>query len=448
MNLKFIRILLFSFILVYLLYLIIKNPSKQTISCPDCNVVFVSFDTLRADHLHFMGYSKNTSPTLDKLARDGFVFTNTVSASSWTLPATMSWFTGVYPSVHQILNKYTLKGPTEQEISNLKKLSPGLLTMAEILQKDGYKTGGFTGGAGVSHEFGFAAGFDEYIDNQDFAGFEYSYPKAIDWINKNRNKKLFVFLHGYNIHGQYVPPGGYDFRFLDLTYKGKLTGSKEEQLNLREEGLAQGKLFLTQDDVRFLTALYDEKIARADEEFSKFYQKYKKLGLLEKTIFVITSDHGEELYDHGQIDHGHSLYQEVIHVPLLIIIPGIKGALISQQVRSIDLLPTILTIIGAGTDKKIFSQFQGKNLTDTMKGDNLNLQAFSETDYRYAVFKRAIISADSWKYITDLETKENILYNLKKDQNERNNLIGSNLLKENELNKRLKEIMEANKRNN
>ncbi len=446
MNLKFISILLFSFILVYLLYLIIKNPGKQTISCPDCNVVFVSFDTLRADHLHFMGYSKNTSPTLDKLASNGFIFTNAVSASSWTLPATMSWFTGVYPSVHQILNKFTLKGPNEQEISNLKKLSPGLLTMAEIFQKDGYKTGGFTGGAGVNHEFGFAAGFDEYIDDQDFAGFEYSYPKAVEWIKKNRNEKLFVFLHGYNIHGQYVPPEGYDFRFLDFTYKGKLTGSKEEQLNLREEGLAQGKLFLTQDDVRFLTALYDEKIARADEEFSKFYQEFKKLGLLEKTIFVITSDHGEELYEHGQIDHGHSLYQEVIHVPLLIIIPGIKGALISQQVRSIDLLPTILTIIGAGTDQKIFSQFQGKNLTDTMKGDNLNLQAFSETDYRYAVFKRAITSADSWKYITDLETSNNELYSLKNDPGEKINRIDTNKIEKDTLRLTLEEIINSNKR--
>ncbi len=421
-------IVLFAVIALVFLKINRKKDSSSSkgfptnISCPDCNIIFVSFDTLRADHVHTYGYPKNTSPTIDAFAENGFVFENDISASSWTLPSSMSWFTGVYPSKHKILNKYTLLTPTKQEISSLKVLSPNMETLAEVLKKNGYNTGGFTGGAGVHSMFGYNQGFDTYIDDKDFAGFEYTYPKAIEWIKKHQTNQLFVFLHGYNIHGEYIPAGGYDYRFLDFKYNGKLTGSKEEEIELREQGLAEGKIFLTKDDVRFLTAIYDEKIQRADSEFAKFIEKYRNLGLLDKTIFILTSDHGEELYDHGQIDHGHSLYDEVIHVPLVITIPDAKGLKIPNQVRSIDLMPTLLDIIGVKPDENLKQQFQGVSLVPIMKGKNENLDAFSETDYRYATFKRSLRDVTGWKLVTDLETKINELYSLNKDKEEKNNL--------------------------
>lgn len=426
----------------------INNGAKSTkidkpLLCSECNVVFVSFDTLRADHVSSYGYGKKTTPTIDEFAQKGFVFTDAISASSWTLPSSMSWFTGVYPSKHKILNKYTLLSPGKQEISNLNILSPDMETLAEVLAKNGYRTGGFTGGAGVHSMFGYDKGFDVYIDDRDFAGFEYTYPKAIEWIKANKDQKLFIFLHGYNIHGEYTPPGGYDFRFLDFKYTGKLTGSKEEEIELREQGMAQGKLFLSKDDVRFLTAIYDEKIQRADTEFAKFIEEYKKLGLFDKTVFLLTSDHGEELYDHGRIDHGQTLYEEVIHVPLIISIPGVEGEKIPNQVRSIDLMPTILNMLGIKIDDKVKNQLQGIDLVSIIKGQKQELLAFSETDYRYAVFKRSLRTVDGWKLITDLETKINEFYNLKEDKTEKNNLIDQQSKISAEIKNKLQVILNA-----
>ena len=387
----------------------------------------VSFDTLRADHTGFSGYGRDITPNIDKFAKIGFVFDNAVSVSSWTLPSSMSWFTGVYPSKHKVTNKFTVLPDGKEVITNLNRISPQLKTLAEIFKENGYQTGGFTGGAGIHRQFGFDKGFDVYTDDKDFAGIEYTYPKAIEWIKENKDKKLFVFLHGYNIHGQYIPPDGYDKRFVDFEYKGKLTGTKEEQKNMREEGLTRGEIFLTSDDVRFLTALYDEKIQRADEIFSKFVKEYEELGLVSKTVFILTSDHGEELYEHGQIDHGHSLYDELIRVPLIITIPGNnKAKKIADQVRSIDIMPTILDILGLKVGDMINSQLQGESLTTLFKGERKNYDAFSETDYRYAIFKKSLRTYDGWKLIKDMEKKTDEVYYLDRDKSEKDNLTSKN----------------------
>ncbi len=426
-----------------------KNYSKlinypSDISCRDCNIVFIVLDPLRADHIHSYGYIRDTTPTIDSLTSHGFTFTNDISVSSWTLPADMSLLTGVYPSTHKVINKYTLLSPGKQEISNLKILSPNIVTLAQFLKKNGYATGGFTGSAAVSHEFGYGEGFDTYVDDKDFAGLPYTYPKAIDWIKSHTKDKFFVFLQGYDTHGEYVPAGGYDFRFLDSPYKGKLNGSKKEEIQLREDGLAQGKLFLSPDDVRFLNAIYDEKLKRADTELSKFLAEYKKFGLLDKTIFVFTSGHGEELYDHGQIDHGHSLYQELIHVPLIISLPGISsGVKVADLVRSIDIMPTVLSLLDIAPDEALSKQMQGESLISAMRGKNMNLDAFSETDYRYAVFKRSLTTPDGWKIITDLETNINELYNLRSDKKELDDLSSQNPAKLEEVSTKLQKVLSS-----
>ncbi|MDO8551807.1 MAG: sulfatase [bacterium] len=391
--------------------------------CTDCNVVFVSFDDLRASRVGVLGYSKNTTPAIDSLAQKSFVFTNAITVAPWTLPSHMSMFTGVYPSHHRVLNKFTLLPGDKQEISNLKKLSPNLQTLAQMFRANGYSTGGFTGSAGVNHQFGFDQGFDVYTDDKDFAGFEETIPKALNWIKANKDKKMFVFLHGYGIHGEYVPPDGYDKRFVDFPYKGTLDGSVKEHLQLVDEGLSRGQVFLTSDDVRFLTALYDEKIQRADNKFGQFLKEYSDLGLMDKTIFVLLSDHGEELYEHGRVDHGHSLYDELVKIPLIIKVPGLESkVVIDNQARTIDLAPTILELAGIKTDE-IKQQFDGESLTPMMRGDNQTLDSFLETDYRYANFLRGIRAADGWKLIVDKETYLKELYNLKTDPQEKKNLI-------------------------
>jgi len=141
----------------------------------DCNLVFVSFDALQAAHVGSLGYPRNVTPTIDSIAEQAYSFQNTYSVASWTVPASMTWFTGVYPSEHRMTNKFVIYSATVQKPANLKELSPNLVTLAEILKREGYVTGGFTGNAGVSGTFGYEQGFDTYFHEKGkFGGFDLS----------------------------------------------------------------------------------------------------------------------------------------------------------------------------------------------------------------------------------------------------------------------------------
>jgi arylsulfatase A-like enzyme len=388
------------------------------------NVLFVSFDALQAAHTSCLGYFRKTTPTIDKFARQGFLFENAVSSSSWTVPATMSWFTSLYPSQHRCINKYSIYTQDEHILTNLKKLSPEVTTLAQVLKKNGYVTGGFTGDAGVSGLFGFNQGFDVYIDGPKFGGMDISIPNALEWLQEVRDKKFFLFLHGYDCHGQYDPPKGYTYKFLDFNYKGSLKGGKEEEAKFREEGLEKGYIRLTEEDVRFWRALYDEKINDVDRRFSQFVERLKDMGLLDKTIVILVSDHGTEFYEHNRFDHGFSLYDELIHVPLVFWLPDAKGGrVIDEQVRALDIMPTIFDLLGIRYGPKLEEQMKGVSLLPLMNGEHTELVAFSETDYRLYTHKRSIRTPQGWKFIYTMETGEKELYNLKEDPGELNNLL-------------------------
>src|SRR4029453_3152453 len=136
-------------------------------------------------------------------------------------------------------NKFAVYTAQKQQPARLGELSPGLTTLAQILKSNGYAAGGFTGNAGVSGAFGFDQGFDVYWhEPQRFGSFEASIQRALEWLQANRDRKFFLFLHGYDCHGQFAPPGGFDYRFVEPGYDRKFTGSPKEQELLREEGLA------------------------------------------------------------------------------------------------------------------------------------------------------------------------------------------------------------------
>ncbi|MDD5560782.1 MAG: sulfatase [Candidatus Omnitrophica bacterium] len=388
------------------------------------NVILVSFDALQAAHLGCLGYPRKITPTIDKFAKEGFLFKNAVSQSSWTVPSTMSYFTSLYPSQHKLINKYSTYTEKEKTLSNLKKLSPGVLTLAEVLKENGYATGGFTGDAGVGACFGFAEGFDEYFEGPKFGGMDRSAPAALEWLKKNHARKFFVFLHGYDVHGQFDPPGGFTREFVDPPYTGRFKGTKEEQAAIREEGLGKGSVYLTNEDVRFWRAFYDEKIKDVDERFRSFIKELKKMGVLDKTIFILFSDHGTEFYEHKRFDHGFSLYEELIHVPLIIWLPNLKaGVKISDQVRAIDVMPTLLDLLGVKIPEQLRKQIQGVSLLSLMQGKHMNLTAYSETDYRFYAHKRSIRTPEGLKFIYSMDTESRELYDLNKDPGELNNLI-------------------------
>lgn len=395
-------------------------------SCRDCNVLVIAIDPLRADSLPSMGGIRDNTPVLNALADKAYAFTNTIAASSWTLPSAMSFVTGVYPSVHGIINKdlVGVNGVSDLKPASLQETAPRLMSLVEVFRSHGYKTGGFAGGAALNASYGFDKGFDTYVSDGDFMGLASSSAQALDFVNDHADEKMFVFLHGFDVHGQYMPANGLDRRFVSSGYKGALTGSTQEQKEIREEGVRQGSVFITPEDAIFLRSIYDEKVSYMDAEIGRFLKAYENLTPERKTIIVFTSHHGEEFYEHGRIDHGMTLYDEVIRVPFILSIPGMdKKIRIDQQVRNIDILPTLLDIVGITAPGQVPENMGGTSLVPVMKGNNLALDAISETSYRYATFQTAIRSYDGWKLIYDREKQVKSLYQYAKDAAEKDNLF-------------------------
>jgi choline-sulfatase len=162
-----------------------------------------------------------------------------------------------------------------------------------------------------------------------------------------------------------------------------------------------------------------------DTHFGQFLSAFDKLGLTDKTLFILTSDHGTEFYEHRRFDHGFTLYDELIHVPLAIKLPGQSdGKVIRDRISSIDLMPTILDLLDVQIPAKANTQLRGTSLSSTMQGERSTRNVFSETDYRDYTFKRAIITPSGWKLIYTLEDKSRELYYLAEDPGETRNLAG------------------------
>ena len=405
----------------------------------DHNLVFVSFDALQAAHVSCLGYQRKVTPVIDAFAKDAFNFQRNYSVASWTVPASMTWFTGVYPSEHGMVNKYALYNDRVQKKAKLRETAPDLLTLAALLKANGYATGGFTGNAGVSGGFGYQDGFDTYYyPHARFGRFDESIPRALRWLEIHRDDKFFLFLHGYDCHGQSTPLGGYDHRYVNANYDGKYLGLEREQELLREEGLERGKLDLREQDVKFWRAIYDEKINRTDMKFGRFLKRYRDLGLEEKTLFVLTSDHGTEVYEHRRFDHGFTLYNELIHVPLIVRLPGSRqGRNIAERVSSIDLMPTILDLLEIDVPESAARRLRGRSLRAVIEGRGQPRDIISETDYREYTFKRSLISPDGWKLIYTLETRTRELYNLNIDPRERRDLAATESARADRLQQRL-----------
>jgi arylsulfatase A-like enzyme len=328
---------------------IIYNPAQ--ISAKPYNVILISIDTLRADHLGCYGYSRQTSPHIDRLATESVQFDNVFSATSWTLPAHLSLLTGLTLFHHGVLHESYA-------------FDTSIPTLADLLRGQGYSTGAFTGGGYVSSRFGFAKGFDFYLDEgiPDLTSSENLFQKSFDWIRKNTDKKFFLFLHTYQTHGPYNSPAPFGQCFLakDDVWKGfdlkKYLGTK---------GIFRP---LPENLKKNIVALYDGEIRYMDEALiGPLLQGLKSLNLFDQTMIIFTSDHGEEFYDHGAWGHGHSLYNELIRVPLIIKFPSSKqkGQKIDSFARLIDVLPTVLEELKISYSAR---RFDGRSLFPLLDG--------------------------------------------------------------------------------
>jgi arylsulfatase A-like enzyme len=185
---------------------------------------------------------------------------------------------------------------------------------------------------------------------------------------------------------------------------------------------------MSEEDVSFWRAIYDEKINRADVEFYTFLDQVQNMNLLENTIIIVMSDHGTEFYEHQNFDHGATLYSELVNVLFAIHQPGqSKGQKIDQLVSTLDILPTTLKMLGI--KNPVPQQVKGVDLTPALSGKTVAHNVFSETDYRLYTFKRSLQTPDGWKFILTLENGNKELYNLKQDPQELTNLITQNPVK-------------------
>jgi hypothetical protein len=311
------------------------SPAGARAHPPIDNVVLISIDSLRADHLGSYGYPRATSPTLDALAAQGVRFSHAVSATSWTLPSHMSMLTGRYPLAHGVLE-------------DTDRLPDGIPTLAESLQGAGISTGGIVSMQFVGSSYGFGRGFDYYDDhtipakNEVDALRDEPAPKveelALRFLGDHQQRRFFLFLHFWDVHYDYVPPPPYDTMF-DPTYRGSVTGENFLDNPAVYKGMPAA-------DLAHLLALYDGEIRWVDDHIAHIVAALDALGLADRTAIIVTADHGDEFFEHGFKGHRRTLYDEVVHVPLIMRIPGQASAVVDTPVSLVDLMPTILELTG------------------------------------------------------------------------------------------------------
>ncbi len=396
-------------------------------ACNNCNVVVIAVDALQAKRLSSSGYFRETTPTIDQFAKQGVSFAQSISPSSWTIPTYLSIFSSTFPTEHGLTNRYKKFDKSEKIISNFSKDSPKLQVLSEILKKEGYRTGAFTGSSGLSAELGYSKGFEVFEDGVSFGGIERSAKKAFDWLGGlKKNEKFFLLVHGYDTHGQYELPQNYTGKFMVKSKKFK--GTKEEEIALRETKVEGKSTNIDYGDKEFWSAWYDSKIYDADQRVGKFLQDFEKTPQAKNTIIILLSDHGTEIFEHEAIDHGHTLYDELLMVPFIWKGPGIKkNFVVKEQVTTLDLLPTLLDYLSIKVSKNLKAQMQGRSLKPALLGKKLaSADVYSETDYRELVHKRSVRTKDGWKFIITLDDGSEELYDLKNDPSEKKNLSLSN----------------------
>ncbi|MGB9072649.1 MAG: sulfatase-like hydrolase/transferase [Terriglobales bacterium] len=314
-----------------LLALVAFRAAAQTSEKPALNLVLITIDTLRADHLGCYGYKQIKTPNIDGLAADGLRFERAFTPVPVTLPSHSAMLTGTYP---MLSGMHDFSG---------NKLSPQQPTLATVLKQAGYATGAVIGAAVLDSRFGLNQGFDFYYDHFDFSRLEESNldemerpgnvvaDVTLDWLGKNSQKKFFLWMHLYDPHYPYRAPEPY---------------SRE-----------------------YAAQPYDGEIAFADEQVGRLLRFLKEKGLYQNTMIVLTGDHGESLGEHGEKTHGFFIYNATMRVPLIIRLPAKSPVqrmvqTVADPVSTVDLMPTMLAAAGV----EVPAQVQGTSLLPVLQG--------------------------------------------------------------------------------
>jgi arylsulfatase A-like enzyme len=389
------------------------------------NVILIIVDTLRPDHLGCYGYSKNTSPNIDKFARESILYENCFSHAPATLSSVASIMTGFLPHETKVFD-YTTP-----------LFSAEINTLAERLKSQGYATVAMIGNFVLRKGRGFEQGFDVYNDGMfdrelvrriPEAVAENITSKAIAYLKNRPDSKFFLYLHYQDPHGPYTPPPPYNTMFYDKNESSRAIPvndviiEENKIINYNRAVSGDGGIPFYQKlgnnrDYAYYVAQYDGEIRYFDAHFKTLMDTLKGLKLYNNSLIILTADHGEGMGEHDYyFAHGEHLYNSLIHVPLIIRY-GKQARRIRSLVQHIDLMPTILDIahIKKGLD------LRGREL---MKRSGIEAEVLSELHDEYTFIDRGI------KLCYNIPKKEYRLFNILEDPNEENNIFGTAPYKE------------------
>ena len=331
------------------------GPSKD----PNAELVcVVVVDTLRRDALGCYGREDARTPRIDALAAEGVRFDQAITTSGWTLPSVASLLTGTWPSLHKALGK----------VSRLTPITTDLPVAAEVYGAAGYTTIGLANAAFLSPLLGLDRGFDSFDHkhayNWDIRRADATVDAALARVSEHEGEKIFLLVHIFDAHLDYDPPDGYLSPFVGERRHPEPPLSMKECNGLRRQ---DGESPPTEEDLAYIRGLYQGEISFVDLCIGRLVDGLEELGRWENTTFVLTSDHGEEFWEHGGFEHGHTLYDELVRVPL--VLRSAKTAasdlrVVDRQVRIIDIMPTLFEL--SGIEKPV--SFEGQSLAGDMEG--------------------------------------------------------------------------------
>lgn len=389
------------------------------------SVLLVIIDTLPAGHSSAYGYPLQTTRTLEALAKEGVRFEHAVSASPWTLPSLASILTGTLPSRHQAGRHLD---PWTMDDRRLATMNENVVPMAEVFRQKGYATAGFFQNPFAHPGYGLDRGFEVYDyapgDNTTIRRADMVTATVGRWFSTRdrKNQPFFVAVHYFDPHLAYDPPPQFMVAFV-YGYKGKLVPpfnpDAEESKRLRS-----GEVKPSEADRDFIRGLYDAEVTFVDAQLGALFDFLRREGMYDPTLIIVTADHGEEFWEHGGFEHGHTLYRELLEVPLIIKFPQGQwaGTVVSERVSLLDLFPTLMNYfhwpVPFAVDGRSFLPAEGQNgftfpPRTSIISENLH----------YGPEQQSLYSG-SYQLIINRVTGRVELYNVAEDPGQTQNLLG------------------------
>lgn len=432
-GIKNILIILFFIVIITIgMFLALFHKTTHFNPSPIKNIVIILIDTLRADHLSAYGYKRNTSPHIDNFAKKSLVFEKAFTAASYTLPAHVSLFTGVYPITHKMDLHYNEdRSSYEKPDLDYEKpdLDTNIKTMAEYFSSLGWSTVWATSPGNQYLTFNDPESRGFQINIPGNIEFDFTFNTFKDVLDKHSQKPFFAFLHTNYPHHPYYKK---TFKkFISPDYKGKIITDEKDVLKILHKKYSKNMITVPRihwremakiwwsfvnkkdpKDIQRLKDLYDDAILYTDSVVYRWLQLFSEKKLYENTIIIITSDHGEAFGEHGNFFHD-DLHKEILHVPLMIYIPGISHRRIKAPVSLIDIYPTLLDLL----EKKPPHKITGNSLLPLINGKKQKVHNYIFGQF----YKHTSISDGKWKLIR-LSNGDHKLYHVVKDFEEKKDI--------------------------